>query len=41
MYKEFQSGESGGHPGYKNGIILAILNVALIPDINISSTQQR
>ena len=25
-FEEFQDGHPGGHPGYQNGMILAILN---------------
>ena len=35
--EDFQGGHHGGHPGYQNGTILAILNlyVALMPPIKL------
>ena len=35
-FEEFQDGRPSGHPGYRNGTILAILNLCatVIPPIN-------
>ena len=39
LFEEFQDGRNGGHLGYRNGTVLAILNlcVTMMPPINSGS----